>query len=164
MKKSFAVVVAVLFVVTNALSQSFTIDSFTKAKAVLDRSLAAYGGREALNSINNVSIRLAGESVHRNQSRRPGDLDRTPYNGELIIDLKNSRAMQTQKGHYPGGFNWHTGNVVDSGNRTFFDLIRKTSSPPQQITPAIFRANTRWLPQLVLLNVLERAETLRYLG
>jgi len=164
MKKSFAVVVAVLFVVTNALSQGFTIDSFTKAKAVLDRSLAAYGGREALNSINNVSIRLAGESVHRNQSRRPGDLDRTPYNGELIIDLKNSRAMQTQKGHYPGGFNWHTGNVVDAGNRTFFDLIRKTSSPPQQITPAIFRANTRWLPQLVLLNVLERAETLRYLG
>ena len=72
--------------------------------------------------------------------------------------------MQTQKGHYPGGFNWHNGNVVDAGNRTFFDLIRKTSSPPQQITPAIFRANTRWLPQLVLLNVLERAETLRYLG
>ena len=164
MKKSSAVVITILIAATSALSQSFTIDSFTKAKAVLDRSVAAYGGREALNSINNVSIRLAGESVHRNQSRRPGDLDRTPYNGEIIIDLKNSRAMQTQKGHYPGGFNWHSGNVVEAGNRTFFDLIRKTLGPPQPITPAGFRANTRWLPQLVLLNVLERAETLRYLG
>lgn len=164
MKKSCAVIITFLVAAATALPQSFTMDSFTKAKAVLDRSLAAYGGREALNSIDNVSIRIAGESVHRNQSRRPGDLDRTPYNGELVIDLKNSRAMQTQKGHYPGGFNWHTGFVVDAGNRTFFDLIRKTSNPPGQVTPAVFRANIRWLPQLVLLNVLERAETLRYLG
>jgi glyoxylase-like metal-dependent hydrolase (beta-lactamase superfamily II) len=164
MKKSFAIVISLLAAVTNALPQSFTIDSFTKAKTTLDRSVAAYGGREALNAISNVSIKLVGESVHRNQSRRPGDLDRTEYNGELVIDLKNSRARQTQKGHYPGGFNWHQGFVVDAGNRTSFDLIRKTSNPPGSITPAIFKANTRWLPQLVLLNVLERAETLRYLG
>lgn len=164
MKKSFAIVISLLAAVTNALPQSFTIDSFTKAKAALDRSVAAYGGREALNSISNVTIKIVGESVHRNQSRRPGDLDRTAYNGELVIDLKNSRAMQTQKGHYPGGFNWHQGFVVDAGNRMSFDLIRKTSNPPGSITPAIFKANTRWLPQLVLLNVLERAETLRYLG
>ena len=164
MKKCFAVVIALLAAVTNALPQSFTIDSFIKAKTALDRSVAAYGGREALNSIANVSIKINGESVHRNQSRRPGDLDRTEYTGELVIDLKNSRAMQTQKGHYPGGFNWHQGFVVDAGNRTGFDLIRRTSNPPGPITPAIFKANTRWLPQLVLLNVLERAESIRYLG
>jgi glyoxylase-like metal-dependent hydrolase (beta-lactamase superfamily II) len=165
MKKFFAATVTILIAVTNALPQSFsTIDSFNRAKTILDRAIAAYGGREALNSINNVSIRLKGESVHRNQSRRPGDLDRTEYTGELVIDLKNSRAMQTQKGHYPGGFNWHNGFVVDAGNRTSFDLIRKTSNPPGPVTPAVFRANIRWLPQLVLLNVLERAESLRYLG
>ncbi len=164
MKKSFAILLTVLIAVTNALSQSFTIDSFTKAKAVLDRSVAAYGGREALNSIGNVSIRLGGETVHRNQSRRPGDLDRTPFAGELVIDVKNSRALQTQKGHYPGGFDWHNGFVVDNNTRTSFDFIRKTSNPPGNITPAIFKGNIRWLPQLVLLTVLERADTLRYLG
>lgn len=164
MKKFFAIAFTILFAITSAQAQSFTIESFTKAKAVLDRAVTAYGGREALASIQNVSIRLAGESVHRNQSRRPEDLDRTPYKGELVIDLKNSRAMQTQKGHYPGGFNWHNGFVIDAGNRTSFDLIRKTSNAPGPITPAIFRASTRWLPQLVLLNVLERAESLRYLG
>ena len=164
MKKSFAVIIFVLATVTTALAQSFTIDSFTKAKSAVDRSVNAYGGREALNSIANVSIKITGESVHRNQSRRPGDLDRTPYTGELVIDLKNSRAMQTQKGHYPGGFNWHQGFVIEGSNRTSFDLIRKTSNPPGNITPANFKAGTRWLPQLVLLNVLERADTLRYLG
>src|SRR5688572_21614475 len=121
MKKSFAVLLTVLIAAATASSQSFTIDSFAKAKAVLDRSVTAYGGREALTSIGNVSIRIQGESVHRNQSRRPGDLDRTPYTGELVIDLKNSRAMQTQKGHYPGGFDWHNGFVVDNNTRTSFD-------------------------------------------
>jgi len=35
MKKSFAIVISLLAAVTNALPQSFTIDSFTKAKAAL---------------------------------------------------------------------------------------------------------------------------------
>ncbi|HKY42169.1 MAG TPA: MBL fold metallo-hydrolase [Pyrinomonadaceae bacterium] len=164
MKTLCSVVITLLLTASTALSQTFTLDSFNKAKAALDRSVAAYGGRDALSAINNVSIRLRGESVHRNQSRRPGDLDRTEYNGELVIDLKNSRGKQIQKGQYPGGFNWHSGFVVDAGNRIFFDLIRKTSNPPNPFSPAAFRANTRWLPQLVLLNVLERAETIRYLG
>ena len=164
MKKSFAIAATILFAVTNGLAQNLTLDSFTKARTILDRSITAYGGREALTSISNVSIQITGESVHRNQSRRPGGLDRTEYTGVLVIDLKNSRALQTQKGHYPGGFNWHQGFVVDAGNRTGFDLIRKTSTPSNPVTPAIFRANTRWLPQLVLLNVIERADTLRYLG
>lgn len=164
MTKSFAIVITLLVVVSSALPQSLTTDSYSKAKTVLDRSVAAYGGTEELNAIGNVSIKIAGESVHRNQSRRPGDLDRTEYTAELLIDLKNSRARQIQKGHYPGGFNWNNGFVVDAGNRTSFDLIRKTSNPPGPITPAIFKANTRWLPQLVLLNVLERAQSLRYLG
>ena len=164
MKKSFAIAATILFAVTSGLAQNLTLDSFSKARTILDRSITAYGGREALTSISNVSIQITGESVHRNQSRRPGDLDRTEYTGTLVIDLKNSRALQTQKGHYPGGFNWHQGFVVDAGNRTGFDLIRKTSTPSSPVTPAIFRANTRWLPQLILLNVIERADTLRYLG
>ena len=164
MKKSCAVVIALLIAASTALSQNLTLDSFNKAKAALDRSIAAYGGREALTAINNVTIKLGGESVHRNQSRRPGDSDRTEFNGELVIDLKNSRGRQTQKGQYPGGFHWHSGFVADAGNRIFFDLIRKTSNPPNPMSPAAFRANTRWLPQIVLLNVLERTETLRYLG
>ncbi len=164
MNKSFAILLTVLMTAISALPQTFTIDSFTKAKTVLDRSVAAYGGRDALNAITNVSIRIAGESVHRNQSRRPGDQDRTPYSGELVIDVKNSRLMQTQKGHYPGGFDWHNGSVIDAGNRTGFDLIRKTSNPPSPVSPGVFRGSIRWLPQLVLLTVLERAETLRYLG
>ena len=81
MKKSFALVFTLLVAASSALSQSLTTESFAKAKAVLDRSVAAYGGAEELNAISNISLRIVGESVHRNQSRRPGDLDRTEYTG-----------------------------------------------------------------------------------
>ena len=97
MRKSFTIVITLLIVASSAVAQSLTTESYVKAKAVLDRSVAAYGGTEELNAIGNVSLKIAGESVHRNQSRRPGDLDRTPYSAELLIDLKNSRMRQTQK-------------------------------------------------------------------
>ena len=165
MRKSFTIVITLLIVASSTVAQSLTTESYTKAKAVLDRSVAAYGGTEELKAIGNVSLKIAGESVHRNQSRRPGDLDRTEYTAEVLLDLKTLRARQVQQGHYPGGFNWQNGFVVDAnGTRTSFDLIRKTSSPPGQITAANFKANTRWLPQLILWNVLERAQTLRYVG
>lgn len=140
------------------------MESFIKARATLDRSINAYGGRDSLTSIANVSIKIDGDSVHRNQSRRPGDFDRTDYTGELVFDLKNVRILQTQKGQYPGGFRWENGVVIDAGNRTGFDLIRRTSTPSTPVTIAAFKAATRWLPQLVILNALEQAETLRYLG
>ena len=164
MKQFCAALVLVGIAITTVSSQNLTVDSFTRAKATLDRSVAAYGGVEGLNSIANVSLKVAGESVHRNQSRRPGVFDRTDFNAEMIIDLKGARARYVQKGHYPGGFNWNNGWVVEAGNRTSFDLIRKTVNQPGAITPANFRVNMRWLPQLVVLNALERAESLRYLG
>ncbi len=164
MRRLFLAVLLSSLAAASIFGQILTKESFSKAKAVLDRSVAAYGGAAALSSIENVSITVGGESVHRNQSRKPGAFDRTPYSGDVIIDLRNTRTYQTQKGHYPGGFNWHQGNVIENGTRTSFDLIRRTSNTPGQITLAVFRANSRWLPQFVLLNMLERAESLRHLG
>ena len=48
MKKSCAVLFTLLIAAATTYSQSFTLDSFNKAKATLDRSVAAYGGRDAL--------------------------------------------------------------------------------------------------------------------
>ncbi len=164
MRLHISTLLLISFAALSISGQSLTETSYSQARAVLERAVAAYGGSMKLNSIENISIAVGGESVHRNQSRKPGTFDRTPYVGEVVIDLKTSRTYQTQKGHYPGGFNWHQGFVIDAGTRTSFDLIRKTSNVPGTATPAQFRAGNRWLPQLVLLNVLERAESLRYLG
>ncbi len=160
----FLAAIILSLIAQSAISSQTVLEAFNKARPVLDRSISAYGGLAGLNAVENVTIRLEGESVHRNQSRRPGAFDRTPYAGEVIIDMRASRTYQTQKGQYPGGFHWHQGNVVENGQRTSFDLIRKTSNVPAPITPALFRVSARWLPQIILQNVLERAESLRYLG
>jgi hypothetical protein len=41
MRKSFAIVIMLLVVASSAFAQSLTPESFAKAKAVLDRSVAA---------------------------------------------------------------------------------------------------------------------------
>ena len=69
MRKSSAIVITLLVLVSSAFAQSLTAESFAQAKAVLDRSVAAYGGVDELNAISNVSLRIVGETVHRNQSK-----------------------------------------------------------------------------------------------
>ena len=56
--KLCALVITLLITATNSSAQSFTLDSFAKAKSVLDRSVEAYGGTTSLNTIKNVSIKI----------------------------------------------------------------------------------------------------------
>jgi hypothetical protein len=65
---------------TVALPQSFTLDSFTKAKTVLDKSVAAYGGRNALNSISNVTIPVHGTPTTIAEFRK------------AVAEMKNDKA------------------------------------------------------------------------
>lgn len=163
----FLAVLLVSFVLlcpVSARSQSLTYDSNRKALAILDVAIAAHGGINALRAISSVSFRVVGESVHRNQSRRPGTFDRTPYTADVVVDVAQRRYRQVQRGQYPGGFHWHQGFVIDGATRTSFDLIRNTLNPAQDVQPMVFRQQMRWLPQLLLLDCLERPARMRHLG
>src|SRR5918912_1184426 len=87
-------------------AQNVTFESYVKAREVLDRSIAAYGGMEKLRAIENGTFRAEGNTVHRNQSRKPFTSDRTPFKASYIIDAKNTRYRQSQDGWYPGGYHW----------------------------------------------------------
>src|SRR5918994_575975 len=84
--------------------QNVTHDSYAKARPILDRAVAALGGLKELRAIENVSFRVEGDTVHRNQSKRTFMSERTPYKASFIIDPKNTRYRQDQDGWYPGGF------------------------------------------------------------
>src|SRR5262245_47147866 len=96
----------VAFFAPPQLAQNATYDSYAKAREVLGRSVAAYGGIEKLRAIENVTFRAEGDTVHRNQSRKPFASDRTPFKASYIIDAKNTRYRQSQDGWYPGGYHW----------------------------------------------------------
>lgn len=147
-----------------AFAQNVTFESYGKARKVLDRSIAAYGGIEKLRAIENVSFRVEGDTVHRNQSRKPFMLDRTPYKASYIIDAKNTRYRQSQDGSYPGGYRWVNGFAINKTEVVSWNVLRGTMNSFTNIPPANFRARLRIFPQFIILNAAGRASRLRFIG
>jgi len=140
--------------------------SYREAKRVLDAGVAAYGGLDALRSIENFTIRHEGSTVHRHQSRRTAPpYERTPLSGTLIMDMKRERFYQDNRGSYPGGFNWHWGvmtNGRESAARVSF--LEKRINSTAALPPQAARSRLRWLPHNILVNALNRAAHVRSLG
>ena len=145
-------------------AQTATQESYAKARPVLDRAVAAYGGIKDLREIENVSFRIDGETVHRNQSKRTFMSERTPYKAAYIIDVKNTRYRQEQDGHYPGGFDWVNGFVINKAEGAQWDVLRGTFSTIANVPPANFRQRLRLFPHFVILNAVDRSSRLRFLG
>ena len=164
MKKLFVLAVLGFCIPLTISSQNVTKDSYTRARPIIDRAAAAYGGVAALRAIENVSFRVEGDTVHRNQSRKTFMAERTPYKASFIIDVKNTRYRQQQDGWYPGGFHWVNGFAINRTEGASWDTLRGTMSVIPNVPVSNFRQRLRVLPQFVILNALDRASRLRYLG
>lgn len=164
MKKTAFILAATACLVLGTFGQSITLDSYNKARAVLDRSVAAYGGLKGLRAIENVTFKIEGDTVHRNQSKKTFSSDRTPFKAEYIIDVKNTRYRQQQDGHYPGGFDWVNGFAINRAEGVTWDNLRGTFNPIPNVPPANFRVRLRNMPQFIVLNAVDRSSRLRYLG
>lgn len=165
MKKIFWLFAIVFcFSQTIIFAQNLTGESYKKAREVLDKSVAAYGGLENLRAIENFTLKAVGDTVQRNQSRRTFFAERTPYQIDVTVDIKNNRFIQVVEGGYPGGFKYHSGFAVYKTEGVSFDLIRNTSFIRENIPAAAHRFRMRWIPQYWVLNAVERASRLRYIG
>jgi glyoxylase-like metal-dependent hydrolase (beta-lactamase superfamily II) len=165
MKKIFWFLAIVFcFFQSNIFAQNLTSESYKKAREVLDRSVAAYGGLENLRSIENFTLKAVGDTVQRNQSRRTFFAERTPYQIAVTVDMKNNRFIQVAEGGYPGGFKYHSGFAVYKTEGVSFDLIRNTSTIRPNIPAAAHRFRMRWIPQYWVINAVDRASRLRYTG
>src|SRR5215212_6830267 len=153
MKKLFLFITILALCATSVFAQNITRQSYEKAREVLDKAVAAYGGLENLRSIQNFSLKAVGDSVHRNQSRRTFFAERTPYQLDIAFDVRNNRISQVTQGGYPGGFKYHNGFVIDKTEGVSLDFIRNISIVRTNIPPATFRARNRLLPQFLVLNV-----------
>ena len=162
--KSILYFVFVVFLSLPTFAQNVTYESYGKAREVIDRSIAAYGGLEKLRAIENVTFRAEGDTVHRNQSRKPFTLDRTPFKGSYIIDAKNTRYRQSQEGSYPGGYHWANGFAMNKTEGVSWNVLRGSMNPVPNIPSANFRARLRMFPQFIVLNAADRASRLRFIG
>ena len=163
--KSIATLFTLIAVlVINTAGQNITHESYLKARPALDRAIAALGGLKELRSIENVTFRVEGDTVHRNQSKRTFMSERTPYKASFIIDPKNTRYRQQQDGWYPGGFHWVNGFAIDRTEGVTWDNLRGTMNPIPNVPAPNFRSRLRMVPHFIILNAAERTSRLRYLG
>jgi glyoxylase-like metal-dependent hydrolase (beta-lactamase superfamily II) len=162
--KSISYFSVIVLLSATVIAQDLTYQSYSKARPVLDRAVAAYGGLNDLRAIENVTFRVEGDTVHRNQSKRTFMAERTPYKASFIIDVKNNRFMQQQDGWYPGGFHWVNGFAINRTEGASWDNLRGTMNPIANVQPAVFRSRLRMFPHFVVLNAAERSSRIRYLG
>jgi len=148
---------------TKALTASE--QSYAQARRALDAGLAAYGGLDALRTIENFTIRHEGHVVHRHQSRRPGaPYERTPLSGTLIVEHRRGRLYHDNKGSYPGGFNWHWGLMTNGKETARVTFLERRINSTQALPPQALRGRLRWLPHNLLISAHERSVQLRSLG
>jgi len=115
----FFLTLAFVLLHSTSSAQTMTEESYIKAREALDRSVAAYGGTTKLRSIQSFTLKAAGDTVQRHQSRKTFAFDRTPYQIDVVADLKNSRFSQVVQGGYPGGFKI----PQPPGEKSFFERV-----------------------------------------
>jgi glyoxylase-like metal-dependent hydrolase (beta-lactamase superfamily II) len=144
-------------------AKSVSEKSFTEARRVLDAGIEALGGREALQKVEDFSVRWKGTNYARNQSLSPeATYYKADVEGSGLYDSKRNWIVFEQAATLPG-FKFHNRQIVKGDKGYALDLVAKTATP---VTNPNFIANaTRSrFPHILLLAALERAATLRSLG
>jgi glyoxylase-like metal-dependent hydrolase (beta-lactamase superfamily II) len=140
--------------------------SQTRARAVIDNSVEAIGGADALRSIETVNLRLDGETWPRLQmpTAEP-PFESGTFHENLTFDLKNNRLRLEQRA-VGAGFEGDNTVILAGGEGTNYDLRARTATPipAAQAQQQQFIQYYRRLPNLILRQALDRANSLRYLG
>ena len=145
-----------------------TLRSTTRALALIDSAIAVHGGVARLRALEDFTIRYRGRRWMAYQSEtltRPWTVQ--PTLTDLIVDLKGSRIHRHSVARYPRDFAFAGTNVVTPQGGFFYDPTRRGEGdavlrfPGQPITNHPAR---RELPALQLLQLRDRAETVRWVG
>ena len=138
--------------------------SYQQARRVLDDGIEAMGGLEALRGIKDFTLKEKGKVHARGQSPNPEPPFATaPSEETLIVD--NERGLLFNEVRTAGGGfnNWVKTFIKGTDGRTL-DMWSKTSTPIVNPSLNNFRGQIRRLPPFVLLEALDRAPTLRWVG
>jgi glyoxylase-like metal-dependent hydrolase (beta-lactamase superfamily II) len=124
--------IAVALPASGAQPPSALESSFAQARAVLARSVDAYGGAERIGKLSAVRLHLIGELSTGLQGPRPEAVFQSTTEGEfetrVLIDLDKSRSRTSGEQRGFGGFNF-------SFNAVYTDAAVLIATPfPPQVT------------------------------
>ncbi len=162
-------VLASLIVVTAASlaaqPASTSLDTYTRARRLVDLAVAAHGGADARRAARLRRVRREGHDVWRHPRRgAAAPYDREPFTSELHIDLANGRLVAEEMRTYPGGTHRHFSFVTSRDQSSYVNHMRRTylldDYPPAETQTG----NLYTLPQLALLAAHESDLRMRALG
>ena len=158
--------IAVAVTATTAIAQKPNASerSYQQARRVLDDAIEAHGGVAALRAIKDFTLKEKGKIVARYQSPTAEPPFATGTSEEtLIVDTERGFVFDDVKTANAGFNNWNV-TVIKGAEGQNYDMWSKTATPI--VNPAVnnFRPQMRRLPPFVLLEALDRASTLRWLG
>jgi glyoxylase-like metal-dependent hydrolase (beta-lactamase superfamily II) len=138
--------------------------SYQQARRVLDAAIEAHGGLEALRAIKDFTLKEKGKIYARYQSPAveppfaAGSSEET-----LVIDTERGYVFDDLRTANAGFNNWNV-TVVKGTEGQNYDMWSRTATPVVNPSVNNFRGQMRRLPPFVLLEALDRAATLRWLG
>jgi glyoxylase-like metal-dependent hydrolase (beta-lactamase superfamily II) len=160
------IVLSILLAISSVIAQESTasLRSYQQARRVLDEGIEALGGLEALRSIKNFTLKEKGKIHARYQSPNPEPPFVTGTSDETtIIDTERGFVFNEVKTANAGFNNW-VRTVIKGTEGQTLDMWSKTSTPIVNPSLNNFRGQIRRLPPFVLLEALDRAQTLRWVG
>lgn len=159
-------IIVLMFCVTAAGQKRASYEtrqSYESARAILEQSLEAHGGRRRLEALASLSFTFKGTHSLPLQNLRP-DFSQNPLpkEGRLVYDVRNGKVSLEEKNSRPGLYTgWH--RLISDGTKTFDLNLRSRQYRPASATALSQRVNTL-LPHLILLEAARRAATLRRIG
>jgi glyoxylase-like metal-dependent hydrolase (beta-lactamase superfamily II) len=138
--------------------------SYQQARRALDDAIEAHGGLEALRAIKDFTLKEKSKIHARYQSPSAEPPFATGTSEEtLIVDTERGLVFDDLKA-VNAGFNAWTRTVIKGTEGQTYDMWSKTATPIVNASVNNFRGQIRRLPPFVLLEALDRAPTLRWLG
>jgi glyoxylase-like metal-dependent hydrolase (beta-lactamase superfamily II) len=145
--------------------QVSVLESYQRARRVLDAAAVAMGGVEKVRGINSVMVRHEGRGFWRNQSpSATGPAASTATQGLLIIDFQNGRLFWDNATAFPGGFDNRNQLMISPREGWGANPYERRwfSVPNPNINNN--RNLLRRLPHYFIVDALERTSHLRWLG
>jgi hypothetical protein len=165
-KLFFAATLVLLLTATPLVAQqsNASMRSYQQARSVLDDAIEAHGGLEALRAIKDFTLKEKGKLHARFQSPTADPPFSVGTSEEtLIVDLERAFIFDDLKTANAGFNNWNR-TVIKGTEGQNYDMWSRTATPIVNPSVNNFRGQIRRLPPFVVLEALDRAQTLRYLG
>ena len=141
-----------------------SLETYSKAREVIDAAVEASGGADRLNGITTVVTERSGTTWARNQSPKVAKpFEANEQAGRVILDLQGSRLLTEISGGFPGGV-FANRTVITEDDKFVLNLTSKTIQRNDTLEIANFDFWHRLFPPLMLRKALQQANSLRWLG